>query len=183
MKKIFFSTILLMSLVCFATQAAADGEPPFKQKNKYKGNLDVLTRAVCQLSGVVGNVPKHHPAKDLVGLPVTVHVLWEALYSEDKDREDWCHGGYFKVNVGGVTIEIPMSDVECEWSFDDNGYTGEVILTGIGPTPSPFSPTRLAWGSPIDPRAPPFTGLDELVVSGNCYLLSEEEIPPEMPEE
>lgn len=177
MKKALFSSVLLTVLVCFAAQATGDGAfflQGKKKPQKPSKETDTRTLTVCQLSGEIAPLPSDHPAAAYAGLPVVVHVLWESIISDDPDRMNLCAGGEFKLNVGGELIQFPMSDVTCTWTFDDNGLTGEVELTREG---SPFSPTLLAFGTPIDPRPPTFTGLDELVISGNCYLMSSEEIP------
>jgi hypothetical protein len=132
---------------------------------------DRLITSVCQLQGEVGPVAADHPAAAFVGLPVTVHAIWVSLMTADPTAQVPCHGGEISLNVGGTLHVTPITPDIC--SFDAPlGATGQLE---IDIPDSPFSPTLFAYATPVDPRPAMLTGLDELVVAGNCYLISDEE--------
>lgn len=145
------------------TAVGPEREQPASQARR----LDQLISTLCQVQGVVGPVPEDHPARPLVGLPVSGHAFWYTKITQnahDAD-EDFCLFGEVFLNVGGVARYAELNPSTCKIVFDPTRRFGEIEFNLPG---SPLSPTRLAFAMPIDPLRPVATGMDELVVSGTC---------------
>ena len=129
--------------------------------------LDQLISTLCQVQGVIGPVPDDHPARPLVGLPVSGHAFWytKIAQNENNEDEDFCLFGEVFLNIGGVARYSELNPSTCKIVFDPTRRFGEIEINIPG---SPLSPTRLAFAMPIDPLRPVATGMDELVVSGTC---------------
>lgn len=135
---------------------------------------DMTVTSVCQLQGEVAPVAADHPAAPFAGLPVTGHVIWVSIIGEGSEIKAPCAGGEISLNVGGTLRVSPISDEMCAVTPDPSGLSGRVE---IDIPDSPFSPTLFAYGVPVDPRPATLTGLDELVIAGTCYVVSEDPVP------
>lgn len=134
---------------------------------------DAVTRLdwVCQLQGEVGPLAADHPAAAFAGFPVTSHVTWVSTADANGKVVSACADGEISLSVGGTLRVSPIGEGACTLTHDPSRLTGRLELSLPD---SPFSPMLFAFSGPWQTHPAKLTGLDELVIAGDCHMMSEE---------